>query len=466
MEKILHGLGVSFGTAKGKVRVITSMAEAHDFQKGDILVTVMTDPSMTHIMSRAGGIICDIGGLTSHASILAREMGIPCVVNTKQGTKVLKNGMDVHLNGGTGEVHSVTSEKKDLISDFVEGLLGATAGPMDFSTLKPFSHLEFHPLFSKEFLEYLWPLVESNRVHSEVKKLRGKISPGLYSDQLFFTSIDLKTAKWAAEKRLRLVNFFIDVVTSLHHKDPFSLEGKNSALSEREVGEVVSKINFQPADREIAKELGVLYTSLYHLANGLYGDLYMGLCVQNYGGFDVSKKFGEDSELVIKNGFNLRPSKLWSDLEEIAAGEIKIYCIYKNARFKTDAFSCHSNYEGDPIEGLRYWAVEADGKQLDLAEVKRLTKNFVEQSEKRWSRLTSLDFEELKRKGLLIRAYAFKPLWDLIDGDWMPTQEMFEAVKNKPFEPRKYFDVPSENYEEYWRKILDPRLDFFPKNGI
>ena len=131
----MHGLGASRGTAKGKVRIVKSAVEADDFRKGDILVTVMTDPSMTHILAKASGIICDIGGITSHASILAREMGIPCVVNSKKATEILKDGMEVHLDGESGEVHLLVPsvQKQEVwIDDFVEGLVKATAGPMDF----------------------------------------------------------------------------------------------------------------------------------------------------------------------------------------------------------------------------------------------------------------------------------------------------------------------------------------------
>lgn len=104
MAKVLHGIGVSRGIARGKVRLVLSAGDFPSFCKGEVLVTTMTNPGMTSIMVKACAIICDIGGATSHASILARELGIPCVVATKNSTSELKNGIEVKVDGDRGEV--------------------------------------------------------------------------------------------------------------------------------------------------------------------------------------------------------------------------------------------------------------------------------------------------------------------------------------------------------------------------
>lgn len=104
MKKILQGLGVSPGQARGKVRVIHGVQHEEKFQSGEILVAKITDPTMVMMMNQAGAIICDIGGMTSHPSIIARELGIPCVVNAKIATMTLKDGQEVIINGTTGEI--------------------------------------------------------------------------------------------------------------------------------------------------------------------------------------------------------------------------------------------------------------------------------------------------------------------------------------------------------------------------
>ena len=105
MKKILKGLGVSLGKAEGLVKIVKSAKDLKKFHKGNILVTRMTDPSMVQMMAKAKAIVCDIGGMSSHPSIVAREMGIPCIVNTKKATKVLKNNQKILVDGKKGKVY-------------------------------------------------------------------------------------------------------------------------------------------------------------------------------------------------------------------------------------------------------------------------------------------------------------------------------------------------------------------------
>lgn len=102
MEKkyLIKGMGTSPGIVKGKVRLIKNGKEK--FDENDILVTRITSPLMIHIMNKASGIICEIGGMTSHPSIVSRELGIPCVVSVNNVTKVLKDGDIIEMDGTKG----------------------------------------------------------------------------------------------------------------------------------------------------------------------------------------------------------------------------------------------------------------------------------------------------------------------------------------------------------------------------
>ncbi len=104
---ILTGLGVSAGQASGKVCLVFEEADFGKVQEGDILVTKITDPGMTMIIDKCAGIVCDIGGMTSHPAIISRELGVPCVVGTKTATKVLLDGMKIFLDGTRGEIYGV-----------------------------------------------------------------------------------------------------------------------------------------------------------------------------------------------------------------------------------------------------------------------------------------------------------------------------------------------------------------------
>lgn len=102
---ITKGLGASPGVASGKVKIIKNTDELDKIQKGDILVTVMTTPDMVPAMKRANGIITDEGGVTCHAAIVSRELGIPCVVGTGDATKILKENSVVTLDGNKGLIY-------------------------------------------------------------------------------------------------------------------------------------------------------------------------------------------------------------------------------------------------------------------------------------------------------------------------------------------------------------------------
>jgi len=104
LKPILKGIAASQGQAEGIVKVVWTLKDNAKFNEGDVLVTKMTEPSMVPVMIRASAIVTDIGGLTSHAAIVSREMGIPCVVATKEATKILKDGQKIKVDGTKGEV--------------------------------------------------------------------------------------------------------------------------------------------------------------------------------------------------------------------------------------------------------------------------------------------------------------------------------------------------------------------------
>ncbi len=110
MEKIiLKGVAASNGIAEGLVKIVEGIKDISRFEEGDVLVTVITEPSMVIMMNKASAIITDKGGITSHPAIVSRELGIPCVVNTKTATQDLKNGMKVKVDGAKGEVYIISN---------------------------------------------------------------------------------------------------------------------------------------------------------------------------------------------------------------------------------------------------------------------------------------------------------------------------------------------------------------------
>ncbi len=104
---LVRGVPASPGVASGVVKVaLTPEEAAKKMERGDILVTKMTDPDWVPYMKLAAAIVTDEGGMTAHAAIVARELGIPAVVGTGNATKVLKDGMVVTVDGTRGLVLS------------------------------------------------------------------------------------------------------------------------------------------------------------------------------------------------------------------------------------------------------------------------------------------------------------------------------------------------------------------------
>ena len=112
-DVLVRGLGASPGMASGKVKIVLDIDELDKIKDGDIMVTTMTTPDMVPAMKRASGIVTDEGGVTCHASIISRELGIPCVVGTGDATTTLKENDGVTLDGKKGLVFDGISETKE-----------------------------------------------------------------------------------------------------------------------------------------------------------------------------------------------------------------------------------------------------------------------------------------------------------------------------------------------------------------
>ncbi len=100
----IKGQIANSGKVKGRVKIITGPKDFHKMKKGEILVAYMTTPEFVPILKRAAAIVTDEGGITCHAAIISRELGIPCIIGTKIATKVLKDGDLVEVDADKGAV--------------------------------------------------------------------------------------------------------------------------------------------------------------------------------------------------------------------------------------------------------------------------------------------------------------------------------------------------------------------------
>jgi phosphohistidine swiveling domain-containing protein len=100
----LRGIAASSGTVTGRARVCRNLDEISKIEKGDILVTVATDPGWTTVFSIIGGVVVETGGVVAHAVMISREYGIPCVANLTRACDQIPDGATITVDGGTGRV--------------------------------------------------------------------------------------------------------------------------------------------------------------------------------------------------------------------------------------------------------------------------------------------------------------------------------------------------------------------------
>ncbi|SDD11488.1 phosphoenolpyruvate synthase [Natrinema hispanicum] len=119
-DVLVDGLGSSPGTVSGPARIVAKLDDLAKVGEGDVIVTEMTMPDMVPAMKRASGIITDEGGMTSHAAIVSRELGVPAIVGTTNATTTLEDGQVVTLDGDKGAVLEGSTVEPDEETEPVE----------------------------------------------------------------------------------------------------------------------------------------------------------------------------------------------------------------------------------------------------------------------------------------------------------------------------------------------------------
>ena len=105
---VLKGAAGSGGVATGRARVVLDAADPEGLEPGDVLVAPQTDPSWVPLFVPAAAVVVNVGAMGSHAMIVSRELGIPCVVSVADGTDIIPDGAIVTVDGNAGTVTIVS----------------------------------------------------------------------------------------------------------------------------------------------------------------------------------------------------------------------------------------------------------------------------------------------------------------------------------------------------------------------
>lgn len=107
-EVTLKGIPASSGIARGKAKILTSPRDINKVCPGDVIVAPSTNPLFTPAILIASAIVTEVGGVLSHAAIVSREAGIPCVVGVKNATKIIQDNQMVEVNGQDGLIKTLS----------------------------------------------------------------------------------------------------------------------------------------------------------------------------------------------------------------------------------------------------------------------------------------------------------------------------------------------------------------------
>jgi pyruvate,water dikinase len=185
---ILTGQPASPGVVTGIVNILKSAKEINKIKRGDILVTDMTTPDFVPAMKRAVAIVTNKGGQTSHAAIVSRELGVPCVVGTKTATTILKQGRVITVDGAAGKVY--------------ESLLKASS--INFNPASPAVHIQEGPILKTATKVYV--NLGEPELAEEIAK-RNVDGVGLLRAEFMMAGIGIHPKKLIHEKKSKI---FVD----------------------------------------------------------------------------------------------------------------------------------------------------------------------------------------------------------------------------------------------------------------
>ncbi len=238
---LAQGEAVGSKIGQGEVNVIEDAKDISQFKKGQVLVTDMTDPDWEPIMKIAGAIVTNRGGRTCHAAIISRELGIPCVIGTGNGTSVIKNGSNITIDcsKGTGRIYEgllkyhvdeikldqLPATKTQIMMNvgvpeqaFQQGQIPNNGVGLAREEFIINSHIGIHPLALIEYQTLQTKVAKDKKIAETIKKIdersvgyddkveffvdtlaRGiaKIAAGFYPNDVIVRMSDFKTNEYA-----------------------------------------------------------------------------------------------------------------------------------------------------------------------------------------------------------------------------------------------------------------------------
>ncbi|QQR78090.1 MAG: hypothetical protein IPJ68_03320 [Candidatus Moraniibacteriota bacterium] len=318
------------------------------------------------------------------------------------------------------------------INQFAKGTFGLFAGQV-IEGLQPIDFYHFFPLWYdlwiKRIAEVIRILNLENKSFQEVRHLL----PPPSNIRAILVKI-IPTYQGYREQNIDdcrlVVNFLARMLVEGCPDDPFAISS-NPYHSEDEVNQTVKRLQWTDADVKKARSIGQLITAAGSLVHGLYNDLVTDFGWDVYGPYSVTIE-GNERSFLIRHFPDLSPKELWSKEYLSSIKEILIYATYESVEWEILGVGCHTiSRSGVPVQGMRTFAVTADGKYLSTEQIHILVSEISQKAEVLYREIRKMDFEKLKSKVMLQECYQLKKMFDSAGIDWQPTEEMKKRIVGK-----------------------------------
>lgn len=316
---------------------------------------------------------------------------------------------------------------------------------MDLRTLAPLDCFHFHPVYSDLWLDHLYQAIDRFKrkklpFSEAVKTLPNPSSVRAVIEFLMMHYNNVvKNEKEVDKKKVReIFDFFVKVLKVKNKRDIFCYK-ENIGHSEKEIRAMVNKTRWQKGTPETSRSLGKLYLGASSLVNGLMNDWCTDNGIEVWGPYDVSKYYGPNTILVIREFPRLKPSDLWPHVKKYKYKEVKIYTVYKNVKMRTEYVGCHSVFKGNLAKNLLHFAVMVDGRYIsNQKKIEELSGNLIELAQEQYQRVRKLGFENLKQKIIAQELYQLKDFFKLVDMNFKPNSILKKRLKGKRLLKRRY----------------------------
>ena len=432
------------------------------------------------LLVKAAAVVTESGGLTSHAAIVCRELGLPAVVGTKNATTKIKDGEQISVDGTKGKVYKgkitsgeaqkVTLEIPQPSGDDIEDMVQSIAqGVNDANELWPLAPGQLMPYIdadqSVDMYQKIKKLLDDGWSYEMIAKLFER--PILIKMFLLNTGIvGIKSANVyekliTVDQQIEFVSWLLKLAKILNQNDA-NFINRNFFWKDTEVADFVNKSNWQIVNSTVRTALNDLSVSLITLNWALYWDYFPDTGHELHGPYKIEgDDFSSNSTLILKDYYNLAPKDIWELGNSTPVSTIQLAQIY-NTRQMFINFG--NRLIGNNLEqNCTHFVLEVDGQKISKTkEIQELSQSIHDFADKQIRHVKSLAPIDLVRKGAMISYFARRKFYLNFAKEWFSETVIDATIKAVGTRFIDENTKPISRTFEQKLKMWDPRNSWLP----